>query len=147
MKKIINGKRYDTTTAKFLGSESYSNISDFNYWEEELYLKKTGEFFIYGKGGPMSPYSKPCGQNNYTGGSAITPLLRSEAQEWVENYLDADDYEKIFGEIEENRVQISCWISEEMKNLYDEEKKDTGITLTEIFEMGIINLWGDKTNE
>ncbi len=48
MKKIINGKRYDTETAKLIGSDGYSNPSDFNYWSEDLYQKKTGEFFLYG---------------------------------------------------------------------------------------------------
>ena len=32
MKKIINGKRYDTDTARELASDSYSNYTDFSYW-------------------------------------------------------------------------------------------------------------------
>ncbi len=41
MKKIINGKRYDTDTAKILGSVGYSHPGDFNFWVERLYSKKT----------------------------------------------------------------------------------------------------------
>ena len=37
MKKIINGKRYDTDTAKELGSWSYSHYGDFAYVCETLY--------------------------------------------------------------------------------------------------------------
>lgn len=102
MKKIINGKKYDTETAKFLirYSSSYP-VNDFHFWEEELYVKKTGEFFLYGEGGPASKYSKSCGMNSWSGGKEIIPLTIEEAKKWVENYFDADDYEEIFGEVEE----------------------------------------------
>ena len=45
MKKIINGRKYDTETAKEIGywSNGYP-CSDFNHCEETLYLKKTGEY-------------------------------------------------------------------------------------------------------
>lgn len=100
MKKIINGKKYDTDTAKFLLSRS-NNCTGFSYCYEELYLKKTGEFFLYGKGGAMSKYSRSCGDNTWCGGEEIVPLTEAKAKKFVEEYGDADDYEKIFGEVEE----------------------------------------------
>lgn len=45
MKKIINGRRYDTDRAKEVGYDYYSNPGDFSYWRETLYRKNTGEFF------------------------------------------------------------------------------------------------------
>ena len=101
MKKIINGKRYDTDTAKELGYDSYSNRSDFNYWCETLYRKTTGEFFLYGEGGPNSRYAESVGLNSWTGGERIMPLSLEEAQKWAEEHLDGDEYEKIFGIVEE----------------------------------------------
>ena len=55
MKKIINGRKYDTETAKEIGywSNGYP-CSDFNHCEETLYLKKTGEYFLYGEGGALT---------------------------------------------------------------------------------------------
>lgn len=102
MKKIINGKKYNTETAKKMGcwSNDYSHRS-FNFCEESLYRKKTGEYFLYGIGGPMSRYSQPCGQNTWSGGSKIIPMTAAEAMEWVEEHLTADEYEEIFGEVEE----------------------------------------------
>jgi len=100
MKKIINGKKYDTDTAKFLLSRS-NDYTGFSYCYEELYLKKTGEFFLYGKGGAMSKYSRSCGDNTWCGGEEIVPLTEAKAKKFVEEYGDADDYEKIFGEVEE----------------------------------------------
>ena len=102
MKKIINGKKYDTETAKEVGYASNGlSTRDFSYWEETLYLKKTGELFLYGYGGPRSKYSVSCGQNGWSGGNKITPLSEQEAKAWAEEYLDSDEYEALFGEVEE----------------------------------------------
>lgn len=103
MKKIIKGKKYDTETATKLGSwfNGYS-YSDFNYVNENLYLKKTGEYFLHGEGGALSKYAKYNASNGvYEGSSVIKPLSKEEAMEWAEDKLDVDKYEEIFGEVEE----------------------------------------------
>ena len=100
MKKIINGKKYDTDTAKSMLSWS-NDRTDFSYCYEELYRKKTGEFFLYGHGGPMSKYTKSCGDNSWSGAEEIIPLTEAEARQWAEEHGDADEYEAIFGEVEE----------------------------------------------
>lgn len=107
MKKIIsstyflNGRKYDTETAKCVGNwnNGYS-CNDFKYVKESLYCKKTGEFFLYGEGGAMTEYAESYAGNTY-GSERIIPLTEDEAKEWAENKLDADDYESIFGPVEE----------------------------------------------
>ncbi len=102
MKKIINGKKYDTETATLIADWSNDQgCSDFRHCEEHLYVKKTGEYFIYGKGGAMSRYARQCDGNSYCGGSGIVPLTREEALEWAENNMSVDDVEAHFGEVEE----------------------------------------------
>lgn len=101
MKKVINGKRYDTDTAKKLASDWYSNCTDFHYWEETLYRKNTGEYFLHGEGGPASKYAQSVGQNSWSGGEKLIPLSVENARKWAEDHLDGDEYEKIFGVIEE----------------------------------------------
>lgn len=101
MKKIINGKRYDTSTAKMMNSYSYGYPRDFSYWEETLYRKNTGEFFLHGEGGPASRYAEALSGGGWTGGEKIIPLSLEEAQKWAEKYLDGDEYEEIFGAVEE----------------------------------------------
>lgn len=102
MKQIINGKKYNTETAKEVGRWSNNcSYRDFNYCEETLYRKKTGEYFLYGMGGAMSKYSQSCGQNTWSSGEEINPMTESEARDWAEKYLTADEYEEIFGEVEE----------------------------------------------
>ena len=102
MKKIISNRVYDTETARDVGTY-YSPLSrtDFGYWEETLYRKKTGEYFVYGEGGPMSRYAVVCGQNEWKGGEKILPMSFEDARQWAEEYLSADAYEKEFGIPEE----------------------------------------------
>lgn len=89
MKKIINGKKYDTETARCVGSwENMEDCWNFDWHCEKLFLKTTGEFFIYTNGGRMD---KPI----------IEPVLKNEAKAWAETYLPYDEYVATFGEVEE----------------------------------------------
>jgi hypothetical protein len=112
MKKIINGKVYDTEKAKKVASwySSYAR-NDFHCYEEELYKKKTGEFFLCGEGNAASPYSRSCGQNEWCGGEKIVPMTFKEAQEWAEKHLDGDDYCDIFGEPDEDAEDVTLGIA------------------------------------
>lgn len=101
MKKIINGKMYNTETAKVLGEYDNGYVcGDFNYFSETLYRKKTGEYFLFGAGGALSGYASHCG-NRSGYGKEIIPMSEAKAKKWAEEYLDADEYIAVFGEPEE----------------------------------------------
>lgn len=101
MKKIINGKKYDMSTATLLACyDNGLSPRDFNHISEGLYRKRTGEYFLYGWGGPMTEYRRTIGQNEWSGGEEIRPLTEAEARKWVEEKAN-DRYEEIFGEVEE----------------------------------------------
>ena len=97
MKKIINNKLYDTDTAKRLGYDVGGD--GFDSWTEELYKKRTGEYFIYGEGGARTRYGEfvdgPGG--GWTSGCKIIPISVDAAREWAENHLSVDEYADIFG--------------------------------------------------
>ena len=96
MKKVIDGKVYNTETAEHIGNWSngyYCN--DFHYCCESLYKTKKGNYFIHGEGGAMSKYSASHG-NSCSGSSDIVLLSESEAREWAEENLDADEVEANF---------------------------------------------------
>jgi hypothetical protein len=101
MKRIINGKMYNTATATLVGEHQYLNFNDVDYESEELYLKKTGEWFLYGEGGPFSKYGEQCGSNNWCDGEVIKPLTKEAARKWLENHDCTDAYIEYFGEPEE----------------------------------------------
>lgn len=108
MKKIINGKLYNPDTAKNLGDWSNTNdYSSFSYCHEVLYVKRTGEYFLYGEGGPMSRYSKSLGDNSWSGGESITPLSFGKARQWAEEHLSADEYAAAFGMPDDNADDVA----------------------------------------
>lgn len=98
MKKIINGKTYDTETAEELAARC-ENCRSFEYVNETLYKTKKGAYFLAGEGGPMSRYSVPDG-NGSSSGSDIIPLSEEQAKAWTEEYANSK-YCEIFGEPEE----------------------------------------------
>lgn len=104
MKKIINGRRYDTDTAQRIAEwDNGLPGGDLDYISESLYQKRTGEFFLHGDGGARSWAAVP-DYDAMAPGERIRPLSEEEAREWCENRLDADDYEAIWGESEEVSV-------------------------------------------
>lgn len=140
MKKIINSRRYDTDTAKELGYGcSRLPRTDYGFWEETLYQKRTGEYFLYGKGGPASRYSVYDGQNSWSDGDRIIPMTAEQAMKWAEEHLEAEDYEKIFGEVAEDESKKVVTYSlptstiEKIKRLAAEQ----GISLSEVVDKAI----------
>jgi hypothetical protein len=101
MKRIIGGKKYDTETATKVASWTTSGYSrsDFRFAHEELYRKRTGEFFLYGEGNAMTQWASSCG-NMRSWGSDIMPLTEEQAKLWVEEKAN-QEYETLFGEVAE----------------------------------------------
>ena len=139
MKRIINGRRYDTETAKLVGYTSYDNPGSLAYWSEDLYRKKTGEYFLYGQGGPMSKYSRRTGENEWSFGHEIRPLTLDEAKAWAEKHLDADIFEEVFGKVEEGKVQVSTWLEESIKAEIDKLRETKGLTIADIIKAGVLH--------
>ena len=83
MKKIINGRKYDTTTATQV---CYGFFGNFGCKEVTLYQKKNGEFFEH---------------HELDGKEWIEPVDESEAKRFAEEQMTGDEYEKFFGEVEE----------------------------------------------
>lgn len=140
MKKIINGKLYDTDTAKELGAwHNTSDYRDFHYVHETLYRKRTGEFFLHGEGGPMTQYAESAGQNSWTSGEKIIPLTIASAREWAEEHLTADEYAEIFGMPDEDggKVTLCVQIPADLDARLREQAAARGTTLTALVEAAI----------
>lgn len=106
MRKIINGKLYDTDTATLIGSYRYSTPRDFSHVFEYLYQKSTGELFLHGEGGPLTNYAESIGDGNWCGGETIIPESEFaenffDVKEWVAENCDVDTYVKLFGAVSE----------------------------------------------
>jgi hypothetical protein len=134
MKKIINGKLYDTETAKEIGRHSYGEGQrDFRHYTEILYRKRTGEYFIWGEGGPMSRYSKSVGMNEWTGSERITPMDYKAAREWAEEHMDAEDYQAEFGEVSEGgdeRTVLSISLDAATADRIRKQAQEAGLSIS-----------------
>ncbi len=96
MRKVINGRIYDTTTAVKVGSTYGGSeyVTDFTYWQETLYrTPRSRQYFLLGEGGPMTRYARRVGPNEWIGGERIIPLSEEEALRWAERHLDAETVE------------------------------------------------------
>ena len=136
MKKIINGKVYDTDTAERVGSwDNGKYTNDLYYCSEDLYRKRTGEFFLYGEGGPGSKYAVSCGSNSWSGGEKIIPLTYDAAQKWAE-CLSGEEYEAIFGTVEEDesRVKVTFSISAAAADKLRKAADKAGLSLSAYLE-------------
>lgn len=97
MKKVIDRKVYDTETAILIAE--YSNYTgSFTDYEEALYKTHNGRWFIAGKGGPMSQYSQPYGNNGRSGGSNIFRISSDDALAWLESHQLLQKIEEYFPE-------------------------------------------------
>lgn len=96
MKKIINGKRYDTDSAKEIGHYDEDITNDLDYISESLYLKRTGEFFLAGSGGARTRYGGTTSDGWYCSGETIEPITDDSARKWVEKHCSAETYEQLF---------------------------------------------------
>jgi predicted DNA binding CopG/RHH family protein len=140
MFKVIKNKKYNTETAKCMAADEYGNPGDFAHWREALYQKATGEFFLHGSGGPMTIYSEEIGPNERCGGEKIIPLSIDEAKVWAEKHLDGDDYEAIFGVVDDPEekgakktvsIRLTDASARKVKNLASEKK----MNVSEYIEM------------
>jgi hypothetical protein len=98
MKKIINQRIYDTSTATEIASyRSPGRLGDdFDTVREVLYKTPHGRFFLLGKG-----FVAPWGADNLSGGTScgadIQALDEAEARAWIERrHIDPVEIERVF---------------------------------------------------
>ena len=118
MRQIIKNKVYNTNTAKKMGT--YRNLEDSNdsvYYEETLYRKKTGEFFLH-------TYDRKI--TSYSDWARIIPLTYDEARQWAEELLTEELYKGIFfgvvdeySETEALTVQLPTALAIQLKRRTD----------------------------
>ncbi len=90
MIKIVNGKKYDTEKSERIGHYSNGdNSTNFCWYEEELYITKKGNYFLYGDGNASSYYSESDGNSSW-GIRTIIPMTREEAFEWCQETENTD---------------------------------------------------------
>ena len=102
MNKIIEGRRYNTESATLLAHWSVGfSPRDNDYYNEYLYVTKSGNYFLYGKGNAGSKYNTRIQENAYTGSEDIEPIPYERARKYAEVHLKPEEYEAIFEVIDD----------------------------------------------
>ena len=100
MRAVIEGKTYNTETSKLIG-HYWNGLGggDFGALSESLWKTRKGAYYTAGEGGAMTGYSRSCGDNSWTGGSAIHPISVGEALDWAERHLEPEEIEAEFASL------------------------------------------------
>jgi hypothetical protein len=101
MKRIIEGKRYDTEKADLLAEvSSHEPRSSFGWWQEALYrTPRSGAYFLAGEGHARSRYATNLGGGSWGPGERIEPMSEDEAFAWAQRELPADQIEALFPDL------------------------------------------------
>jgi len=88
MKKIIDGKIYNTDTAQcVIPLRSKVDRADFGYWECDLYRTVKGNWFICGEGNGASIFAERVGTGTFFGSG-----IRVVSLHWVRDELERAEY-------------------------------------------------------
>jgi hypothetical protein len=103
MKKIINGKVYDTETAVSLGSFYAGYSGDLNHREEELFRTPKGAYFIDG-GGHSYWSGRDIWKDENDNGEAyerwgVIAVTEEEALSWMERHGETEVIEEYFSHL------------------------------------------------
>jgi hypothetical protein len=99
VKKIVNGKSYNTSTAtEVCDIGNGLRKGDFKWDDSALYVTKKGAYFLAGEGGPASRWAREY-SNMRIGGRGIKPLSIGEALSLAEEHAPADVIEEFFGDM------------------------------------------------
>ena len=147
MRKVIGGRTYNTETSKRIGNwDNGIYGSDFKSCEEDLYKNTKGAYFLVGEGGPLSKYAVSHG-NDTSGSTELIPMTATEAQEWAEGHLTADEYEAEFGVQEEaspsdltTRERLTLTMDIEIVARLRKHSADTGIPMARTADKAILAL-------
>ena len=110
MNKLVKAKRYNTDTATSICKTE----------QEELFLKRTGEYFLVDWG---------C--------EKITPLTQERAERWVETNCP-EAFEQIFRE-NSKRTRLTVYLSGQMADELKMAAVERRITLSELVERLVEN--------
>lgn len=133
MRKIINGSRYDSETAKRMATwESDQDYTSFSHTEETLCRTKAGKWFLHGTGNAASIYASRRGDGWSGSGEKIIPLSEEAARQWAEQRLSGDLVEQIFGSIDAEITQVAAYLPADLLEKLDAEKAKSGRSRSDI---------------
>lgn len=101
MRRIVDGKAYDTETAELLAEFRYGYPGEDDHYQESLYRTAGNGFFLACNGAEDSPYALLLREDIARPGADIVPLTDAEVLRWLEDYEYTEVIERVFGTLPE----------------------------------------------
>lgn len=95
IKKRIGRKVYRTDKSKYIGTNTKGDFGDPNGFEEQMFKKGDGDFFLVVQGGENSQYSD----------TDILPLELDDAKEWILRVCGEDVLNEVVTEKDEEAAK------------------------------------------
>lgn len=98
MRRVIDGKRYDTETAQEVHAWDNGRYqSDFRYRAKSLFRTAKGAWFIYHEGGAMTDMARTVGDAS-AAGADIEPVTDRDALAFLESHGGEEAIELVFAD-------------------------------------------------
>ena len=124
MKRVINGRRYDSDKATLIGEHISGEPMEAGYRRETLYRKRGGEHFLVVQGA-------------YT--YDIVPLKYKDAEEWYIYNMGQAAYTEEFESQGITTVNVTMTLA--CKRKLDQMANATGSTRGQVVEASIMSMW------
>ncbi len=139
MNQIIKGKRYNTESAREVGTTSRGVGQA--HETETLLRKRTGEFFLHAVGGPESRYARRTAHGRYEPGERLIPLTDDEARTWIVTYMGEEICAYEFSAPEsEQPIRLSVIVSPEELDKLKTYARSCRRTVSDVLRMLIDRL-------
>ena len=123
MLKIIEGRRYDTNTARLIQKKSNQSADKEALWEETLYRSKTGLWFLHCAGGKKTIYAKP----------SISPISEEAAVTWLTENFGKTAAQEVLCNVTGKSVPVTIQIPQALIGKIEAQRKATGQSRTDVF--------------
>lgn len=110
MKARINGRKYNTDTAIYVGQFSLETDEAWNAYTETLYYKRNGEFFIFRHGGTYRDFhadKNPPIDAEWPIQIEFEPLTFDQAKEWARRYFTRRKFLQLFVDVDYDNGKYS----------------------------------------
>ena len=97
VKRIVDGKLYDTERSTLIAESRYAGASDEEHYKEALYRNEFGVLFLAAEGGVESFYAALLQGGRPARGTDVIRLTASEACRWLEDHDHVEEIEQLFG--------------------------------------------------
>ncbi len=118
VKRIVDGKLYDTEQSTLIAERRYEGASDEEHYKEALYRNDNGVLFLAAEGGVECFYAALLQGGKPARGTDVIPLTASEARRWLEDHDHIEEIEQLFGKLPQaghDTLPIDLRVSPELK--------------------------------